>query len=40
MWTGIPLSTVIKACGGLSGGAKYVTATGSDMPSNLDPKKL
>ena len=39
MWTGIPLSTVIKACGGLSGGAKYVTATGSDMPSNLDPKK-
>ena len=39
IWTGIPLSTVIKACGGLSGGAKYVTATGSDMPSNLDPKK-
>ena len=39
LWTGVPVETVIKACGGLAKGAKYMTCTGGDAPKNLDPKK-
>jgi len=39
VWTGIPVATLVKACGGLASGAKFMTGTGADMPSNMDPKK-
>jgi sulfite dehydrogenase len=39
IWTGCPVSAIVKDCGGLAGGAKFMTATGADMPKQLDPKK-
>ena len=34
-----PVSAIIKDCGGLASGAKFLTATGADMPKQLNPKK-
>jgi sulfite oxidase len=39
IWTGCPVTAIIKDCGGLAKGAKFMTSTGGDMPKTLDPKK-
>jgi DMSO/TMAO reductase YedYZ molybdopterin-dependent catalytic subunit len=39
VWTGCPVSEVVKACGGIASGAKFMTSTGADMPASMDPKK-
>ncbi len=39
IWTGVPVSTVAKACGGIVDNAKFMTGTGADLPAdNKDPK--
>ncbi|HEV8078386.1 MAG TPA: sulfite oxidase, partial [Marinobacter sp.] len=41
VWTGVPLSDVIKELGGSSDDARYITATGGEsLPAGLDPKTL
>jgi sulfite dehydrogenase len=41
VWTGVPLSDVIKELGGNSEDARYITATGGEtLPAGLDPKTL
>ena len=38
LWTGIPMQTLIDACGGISKGAKFMTSTGADASfTKLDP---
>jgi sulfite oxidase len=39
IWTGCPVSAIVKDCGGLASGVKFLTATGADMPKQLNPKK-
>ena len=39
IWTGCPVTAIIKDCGGIAKGAKFMTSTGGDMPKILDPKK-
>lgn len=36
IWTGVPLRAVIKFFGGAVAGAKYVTATGGDLPAGME----
>ena len=39
-WTGVPMKTVVDACGGISGDSVYMTSEGVDhVPTGLDPKK-
>lgn len=39
MWTGIPVKTLVDACGGISSGANFMTSAGKDHePTGLDPK--
>jgi DMSO/TMAO reductase YedYZ molybdopterin-dependent catalytic subunit len=39
-WTGVPMKTVVDACGGISGDAVFMTSAGVDHePTGLDPKK-
>ena len=40
LWTGVPMKTVVEACGGINGDAVYMTSAGVDhVPTGLDPKK-
>ncbi len=40
LWTGVPMKTVVDACGGIDGGTVYMTSEGVDHePTGLDPKK-
>ena len=39
-WTGVPMKTVVDACGGISGDSVFMTSEGVDhVPTGLDPKK-
>ncbi|MEM6490221.1 MAG: molybdopterin-dependent oxidoreductase, partial [Pseudomonadota bacterium] len=41
MWTGVPVSSVVAALGGVVGGAQYMTGTGGEnIPAGLDPLTL
>jgi DMSO/TMAO reductase YedYZ molybdopterin-dependent catalytic subunit len=40
MWTGVPMKTVVDACGGINSDTVYMTSAGIDHePTGLDPKK-
>ena len=40
LWTGVPMKTVVEACGGIDGDAVFMTSAGVDhKPTGLDPKK-
>ncbi len=39
MWTGVAVTDLVKMCGGLASGVKFLTGTGADMPKDQDPKK-
>ena len=40
LWTGVPMKTVVDACGGINGDAVFMTSAGVDhQPTGLDPKK-
>ena len=40
LWTGVPMKTVVEACGGINGDAVFMTSAGIDhQPTGLDPKK-
>ena len=39
-WTGVPVKAVVDACGGIGGGAVFMTSAGVDhVPTGLAPKK-
>ena len=38
MWTGVAVTDLVKMCGGLASGVKFLTGTGADMPKDQDPK--
>lgn len=41
LWTGVPLSKVVEALGGVNSAAKFITATGGEvLPEGLDPKSV
>jgi len=41
MWSGVPLSAVAKALGGVSSGAKFITGRGGErLPAGVDPKRV
>ena len=40
MWTGIPVKTLVDACGGITSGTTFMTSAGIDHePTGLDPMK-
>ncbi len=40
LWTGVPMKTVVEACGGINSDAVYMTSAGVDhVPTGLDPNK-
>ena len=40
LWTGVPMKTVVEACGGINRDAVFMTSAGIDHePTGLDPKK-
>ena len=38
MWTGVAVADLVKMCGGLASGVKFMTGTGADLPKDQDPK--
>jgi len=41
LWSGVPVSEVVKAMGGVSGGARFMTSTGGErIPKGIDPKRV
>ena len=41
LWSGVPLSAVVQAMGGIADGAKFITGTGGDpLPEGVDPKRV
>ena len=41
LWSGVPVSAVVEALGGLADGANFITSTGGEtIPEGLDPKEV
>ena len=41
IWSGVPVAAVVKAMGGVAGGAKFITGTGGErIPAGVDPKSV
>lgn len=41
LWSGVPVSAVVEALGGVEGGLQYMTSTGGEvLPAGLDPKTV
>ena len=41
IWSGVPVAAVVKAMGGVAGGAKFMTGTGGErIPAGVDPRTV